>query len=516
MSLKKKIVLGFLISAVIIAVLAAFEYVNFIKIRREISDLEITDTIRSKSLQLRRHEKNYFLNDDASEREQVHDYIRQLRELLGKGRTFEGSGRFEGLRSRVEDYSRTFSRIEELAAVFHAEFGRVKLSRQRYAGFFHLVESTVLERPLVNAVVLRSVFMLSADNPAVRSLRDLDTEIQALRKCGEDILVRSKELDGIARENVDGFIRRSQVAILIVFPVFIAAGFGVFLVITGSVVKRLQSLTGLVGRAGGGEFSQMETASDGWTGGDEVGVLIRTFNAMELQLARREKELLQSKKLAAIGTLASGVAHELNNPLNNIYTTAQRLTKKTGEECPPAVRKGLDDIFSETMRVKGIVGDLLEFARGREPQMRELDLRHLLSAAFRHISSTVMTADIRFDLDVPEGYVFTADPEQMERVFINLFTNAVQATPAGGAVSVKAERDNVALRVIVSDTGTGMTKETLDKIFEPFYTTRDKGTGLGLAIVFNIIQKHGGTITAESEQGKGTTFTITLPVKALG
>lgn len=510
MSLKKKIVLGFLIVAVIIAVLAAFEYVNFVKIKREIAYLEITDTIRSKSLQLRRHEKNYFLHGDPAERQQVHDYLKQLNDIITGSRAFDSGGMLEGLSSSIEDYGRIFGRIEALAGVFHTEFSRVKPMHRQHSRFFPLIESTILERPLLNEEVLRSVFLLRPDNPAVHSLRALDASILALRRSGEAILVKSKELDAAARDNVDGFIRRSQLAILVVFPLFIIVGFGSFLFIIGGVVRRLHSLTELVERTGGGEFRPMEV-DEGWVDGDEVGVLIRTMNAMEVKLEQREKELLQSKKLAAIGTLASGVAHELNNPLSNIYTTAQRLSRKTGEECPPAVRKGLEDIFSQTMRVKGIVGDLLEFARGRELQMREVDLEALVKSSFRHMVRAAGAEKILLETDIPGALSVSVDPEQMERVFINLFTNAVQAMGGEGKLSVVARAEKDRIRVSVTDTGPGIPEEMQEKIFEPFFTSKERGTGLGLAIVFNIVQRHGGTLTVRSIRGEGATFIMTLP-----
>ena len=248
-------------------------------------------------------------------------------------------------------------------------------------------------------------------------------------------------------------------------------------------------------------------------------MLISAFNRMETDLIARDselikknEELLRSKKLASIGTLASGVAHELNNPLNNIYTTAQRLMKKSEDECPQFIRNGLDDIFSQTMRVKKIVGELLEFARGREPQMRDVELNKLIKGAYKQISDTTKTENINFTLDSgPDEIIIYVDPEQIEQVFINLFTNALDAMPEGGRLSVKAELENAVVKIRISDTGRGMSRPTLEKIFEPFFTTKDKGTGLGLAIVFNIIQKHNGQITIDSEEGKGTTFIITLP-----
>ncbi len=279
-------------------------------------------------------------------------------------------------------------------------------------------------------------------------------------------------------------------------------------------MRRLRLLTGVVERAGTGHFAPLPVAA-GAGKSDEVETLIRTFNTMEEQLLAREKELLQSKKLAAIGTLAAGVAHELNNPLSNIYTTAQRLLKKSGDTGPDYLKRGLNDIFGETMRVKTIVSDLLGFARGREPNPRFVELRGLVGGAWAQLERVRDISGVRLRLTlVPEEIVICVDPEQLEQVFLNLFANACDAMAGAGELTVRAEEEETAVRIRVSDTGAGMSRETLDKIFEPFFTTKDKGTGLGLAIVFNIVQKHGGSIQAESAGGAGTSFVITLPKAA--
>jgi signal transduction histidine kinase len=167
------------------------------------------------------------------------------------------------------------------------------------------------------------------------------------------------------------------------------------------------------------------------------------------------------------------------------------------------------------MRVKSIVGDLLEFARGREPHFMAVELRGLIAGAYKHLENTTNLNDITLRIEmIPEEIVLYADTEQIERVLINLFSNAVDAMAGKGTLSVKAVEEDNRVKIRVADTGPGISRETLEKIFEPFFTTRDKGTGLGLAIVFNLIQKHHGEITVESKEGMGTTFTVALPKKA--
>jgi signal transduction histidine kinase len=350
----------------------------------------------------------------------------------------------------------------------------------------------------------------------VAGLRDLDRELSGLRKTGEGIITTAKDLDKSAREKVEAGIRVSQAAIILIFPLFLVSGLAMLFIITRNVVNRLGLLIDVVEKTGQGSFGHVPVPAGKW-GRDEVGVLIAKFDHMEDQLAEREeelehknRELLQSKKLAAIGTLAAGVAHELNNPLNNIYLSTQVLVREAGAACPAGMNEVVGDILGQTVRVKRIVGDLLEFARGRDPQVREVELKGLIRGVFNRLRATAEQVAFSLETDA-EQVLIQADPDQLEQVFINLFTNAVEAMAGRGELNVHVLDSATHVRVRVTDTGKGVPGYSLDKIFEPFFTMKDKGTGLGLAIVFNIIKKHGGEITAESEEGKGTIFTITLP-----
>lgn len=521
MSLKRKIVLSFFVSTLIIAILAAFEYFSFIKIRKEIRYLEITDTIRSKSLQLRRHEKNFFLYGYPTayeEAELTHQYLIELDAILGNNLKIDETGKLYNLRELINEYGHRFNKIELSLKDLSKQLENINASYERYSNLFPLIEFTFSERPGQAAEFLEKVFLLPANHSLIKGLRALDSEINALRKTGEGIIIVSKELDRLARENAENVIHISQVAILIFFPLFFFSGIGMLFFISKSIVSRLKLLIDIVEKTSKGDFFQVEGPSQKW-GNDEVGVLIKKFNNMAEQLVQRENELtrknaelLQGKKLAAIGTLASGVAHELNNPLNNIYISAQILSKETGDSFPVIIKETVHDILSQTIRVKGIVGDLLEFAREGEPQFIEVELNNLINRAYELLNRSINTKKVYFTFDSnPEGVLLYADPEQMERVFINLFSNAVDAMSGEGILTVKMKSQEDFIFVKISDTGRGMSPETVEKIFDPFFTTKDKGSGLGLAIVLNIIKKHNGEISVRSEEGHGTTFIITLP-----
>lgn len=520
MSLKKKIALIFLISVSIIAILSAFEFINFIEVKGEIRYLEVADTIRSKSLQIRRHEKNFFLYplQAKAEAEAIQKYIGELNDLLGENAMLEKSGELQRVEGLVNDYGARLASIKRLLGSALKGFEQERASHPEHAIFFPLIESSFYEQPLISAQLLEKTFSLPRGHPLIKNLGRLDAEIILLRKTGEDVVSASREIDKVARENVDTLVRTSQIELILFLLLFFIGGIITLSLINRSVVRRLKLLIGIVERTGTGHFSRIELPMGKWDN-DEVGVLIREFNDMEGKLAHREeelnrknRELLQSKKLAAIGTLAAGVAHELNNPLNNIYLSVQVLKREMEEQSSPFVKEIVEDITTQTTRVKHIVGDLLEFARGRRPEFRTIDLKGIVEKAYKAVSNSMNVEGVRFSVEsAQEKVAVEADPDQMEQVFINLFHNAVEAMAGTGELKARLESHGEFATIRVSDTGKGILPAALEKIFEPFFTTKDKGTGLGLAIVFNIIVKHGGDIRAESEVGKGTTFHITLP-----
>ena len=516
MSLKKKIILGFLISAVIMAVLVGSALVTFIEMKKEIGYLELADSLRSKTLQLRRHEKNFFLYGDETELEGVHVYVRDIRTILKEAIPKNRTPNLLSLAQMTESYSGKFQRIEMLIVSFRQEFLRFKPSHRGHETFFRLVDSSFLERPKLSAELLEKEFSLPPDASILKTLTDLSAEIGGLRRDGEEIVTLSKDLDGSARRKVDTAIGSLQIEAMVLFPVSFVLGLSALFIIGQSTVKRLKLLTQGVENAGRGVFSSLDLPK----GGDEVGALIAAFNKMEedltqrdIELEKKNEELLQSRKLASIGTLAAGVAHELNNPLNNIYISGQILGRELKNECSPTVKEIVGDILGQTVRVKGIVADLLEFARGKEPQIGRVNLRGLLMGAYKMVSLSIDTGEIELAIEAPQDLIAAIDAEQIERVFINLISNAVHAMSGKGRLVVKIGRHGPDMAEIsVTDSGKGIPPDVVEKIFDPFYTTKDKGTGLGLAIAFNIVKKHGGEIGVQSTEGLGTTFTLLLPL----
>jgi len=255
---------------------------------------------------------------------------------------------------------------------------------------------------------------------------------------------------------------------------------------------------------------------------DELAGLADTFNAMATSLRERDERLkefarrkiMESERLAVVGQLAAGVAHELNNPLQGIVTYAHLLLERTPTEDPS--REGLQKIVTQADRCREIIRSLLDFSRPRKPQMRPTDLNAILRECLALVERQALFHNIEiateFSPDLPTA---TVDPAQMQQVFMNLIINAAEAVEGAGRLTLTTHGDRAAglVEARVTDTGHGIRPEDLERIFDPFFTTKGigHGTGLGLSISYGIVKEHRGTITVDSEVGRGSTFTIRLP-----
>ncbi len=255
----------------------------------------------------------------------------------------------------------------------------------------------------------------------------------------------------------------------------------------------------------------------------EIGVLCQAVDQMADALAEREeqlktatgKQLHRSEKLASLGRLAAGVAHEINNPLTGVLTFAHLMKEKPNMDGQDL--QDLDLIIHETTRAAEIVRGLLDFARERAVIKEPLNLNEVIVRTIRLIRNQklferiVIDEDLANDLPDIEG-----DMNQLQQVLLNLSLNACEAMPTGGTLTIRTRSEERGVMVALADTGCGIKPEHLEHVFEPFFTTKPvgKGTGLGLSVSYGIVQQHGGTIELDSEPGRGTTFSLVFP--ALG
>ncbi len=272
---------------------------------------------------------------------------------------------------------------------------------------------------------------------------------------------------------------------------------------------------------------------------DEIGELADSFNAMTQKLARSFEEiqqrniqieqrnkqlkeinerleatqlqLVQSEKLASIGQLTAGIVHDVKNPFAVIMGMAEVLAED--EKLEEDVRHGLKVIRESAVKGNTIVSDLLKFARQSKPEMRTMDIRETVQTSMR--LTAYLTRRYNTTADLPQtSLMVTYDAQQVEQVLINMIHNAVQAMPNGGSLRIGLKKVDVTAQISIQDTGCGISPEHLQRIFDPFFTTKPEGegTGLGLSVSYGIITNHHGKINVESEPGKGTTFTILLPI----
>jgi two-component system, NtrC family, sensor kinase len=281
-----------------------------------------------------------------------------------------------------------------------------------------------------------------------------------------------------------------------------------------------------------GDYSQkVEVTSD-----DEVGFLAGNFNTMVSELVRAHQELrewaetlerkveqrttelkamqthlIQSEKLAGVGKLAAGVAHEINNPLTCVLTNSSLMLSDLPPDDPR--REDLQTIVDETLRCRKIVKGLLDFARQTKPQKQPLNLNKVVEDVLALVrnQASFQNIAIRTEMD-PKLPPVLADADQMRQVVLNIILNAADAMPQGGTLRVRSYGDAGSNQVVlrISDTGTGIPVEIQHKLFEPFFTTKKTGTGLGLAIAYGIMERHKGELKVESSPGHGTTIVVIL------
>ncbi len=316
------------------------------------------------------------------------------------------------------------------------------------------------------------------------------------------------------------------------------AGFGVLGLLLGSagatflarrMTRPIQALTQGVAAVGRGDLSQrIEVVSR-----DELGQLSTAFNEMTSQLARvreLEERLRRADRLAALGTMAAGIAHDIRNPLTSILIFSQLMSLHHDD---PDVRAKFDRVVPrELERVQAVIEDMMELARSSTLNLEPTNLNEVLAQVVELYEGQATALSIKISREfASELPPCMADRKRLHRCFSNLIANGIQAMPGGGDLSVRTERvlelpliksgipiegaqNDSKIRVVIADTGQGIPPDRLQRIFDPFYTTKEKGLGLGMAITHRIIEDHKGTIDVQSQVDMGTTFTIHLPIGA--
>lgn len=506
-SIRQKITLGYYAILAMIIGLSLFTFLELRYLEKKIMFGEAISEFFDTSLEIRRFEKNYFLYGQQSDYDENIQYVSRARDIVNSNITgFTAVASSE----QIADVQESLAKYRDLMDQY-AKSGR-------------------------QDTVRKNVFAAK------------------IRTSGKNIITIAEEISKTERKNLQQLLSSARHVLLVSIVLLSLTAIAIGQILSRMVVKPLKSLEKSMGVIAEGTFERIAIDSKD----REIVSLMNAFNKMLKQLELHERHLIQSEKLASLGTLLSGVAHELNNPLSNISSSNQILmeelkegqgagSKGQGQSIPgpfmdPVFAQELiSQITEQTERARNIVRSLLDFSRDREFKKESLSLKDLFNETIQFVKGQVPT-NIGISLSIPGDIVIFADKQRIQQAFLNLIKNAIDAiAPNEGTITVKADKrhamddlddekkigiynylkyrgkctlDQDTVDIEIQDSGSGIPLDIVSKIFDPFFTTKDvgKGSGLGLFIVHEIIEENDGCIAVDSQPGKGTRFLIRLPL----
>ncbi len=432
---------------------------------------EFLDKVSTYALEVehaRRYEKNYLLygtglEDAINQVQAAHNQLRSTRTSMVD---LTGLQEFERTEDNLEQYGRLLERLDALT---------------RQPGADTQQERAAIEREL--------------------------------RRHGAQVIADANDLMQRERLRLHTAIRTSWIVAASSLLFIMLAMALVTYTMTRQVANPLRRFVGYTERIAAGDFSPILPAR---RYRDEFSRLAMAINRMLFRLKDRECQLARTSRMAAVGTLTAGIAHELNNPLNNIGLNAEALYDGLDSYTDAQKQKMLGDIVSQVERASATVRNLLDFTRVEKPVLISVSLEDVVREARRLVANEAEINHVEFLVAMPPDLPrVRGNPRDLQQVFLNLFLNAIQAMPNGGSLTVQGKpTTDGAIEVDVTDTGIGIPEENIGSVFDPFFTTKEvgSGTGLGLAVSYGIIQKHNGSIAVRSKVAEGTTFAVRLPV----
>jgi|Deesub1362A_J573_1020465.scaffolds.fasta_scaffold01301_6 signal transduction histidine kinase len=464
-TIKQKLTAFFLVCLAFVGIVTFFYYRNIFSLETRLFTIERFDDLQGTILELRRYEKNYLLYRKPVDQQELKAYLQRAealcRELADDIRRTAGQAKLDQFRHRLEEYQESLQ-----LTLLLTDQGRVG-----------------------------------------------EKDLALLRARGKALVETTEELIRLERQHVRRALKGIVTIPLVLVGLFVLVVVLIFRVVAVQILQPLalvRKATDLVARDTFTPIAYRPRRKD------EVSQLIAAFNKMAEELESRQAQLLQSRKMASVGILTSGVAHELNNPLNNISLTAETLLNEYRDLPPQEVEELLSDIMEQAERGSEVVKKLLEFSRiDPNPRRVRIDLGEVVQSTLKLVRNQLMVSGIRLHTHFEEGLPpIWGKRQDLQQAFLNILVNAIQAMPEGGDLTVRVGRDGQGmLRVDIADTGVGIKQEDLAHIFDPFFTTKPvgQGTGLGLSLTYGIVRNHGGHIEVKGEVGKGTEFSIYLP-----
>ena len=552
MKIREKLFLGFGSYILLAVVFGLFAYKDLRTISTHLLHVETSDDITNTLLEVRRYEKNYLLFKDERSREEIRRYLAALKGSIS-GITSEiiknvGADGLEDMQRALAEYERLLLLIgdnylaqNELAVIVRNRGREVErtlagASHEKFLEIRRFEKNIMLYKDLESFQVFQKAFgkvhvgrnELVVDYEAlVGKLHFLYQEekqiIENMRRSARQVQTVSEKNANKERSDISTILRLSVILLFVALGVIVAVGTIINVKLAKSIVTPIRDLERITKKISRGDFSESIPVK----GQDEIASLGDSFNQMEekldhamtaldeiiKQLKENQSKLVEAEKLASIGKLAAGIAHEINNPLTSVLTFSNLML----EQCPPddPRHERLKLMARETDRARTIVRQLLNFGRESVIKPVKIDINKpvteiteslVAQEAFKGIDLSLKLAD-----GLPEVY---ADPAQIGQVVLNLLLNAIHAISPPGRIEVMTRLGGKNIEILFADTGKGIPEEHLHKIFDPFFSTKaaSKGTGLGLAVSYGIIKKHGGDISVSSAVGKGTTFTVRLPI----
>ncbi len=466
-TIRSQVIMAFSACFLFMAIMIAVNYSNFHRLTGAMHFFELSGDINNTITEMRRYEKNYFLSREAFSYEENLTFTNRLTMMLSREKVnligAIGEGNHQRFLKYVDEYS---SLMGELRKTPWKEECCVELQSQ-------------------------------------------------IRKTGQSLHSFADQLVSTERREVNHRLQRMlplsiiNLAILIFLLVFI-----VFF-ITEMIIRPLARITRESEQIAHGAHLRITPFGES---GNEIHRLISAVNYMMGELESRQEQLLQSRKIAAVGTLTSAIAHELNNPINNLSLILESLIED-GLTMGRSERLRLyEEAMDQNDRASETVKNLLEFSRASHPKMEKVSLEELVDKTARLVHNELQLHHIKFLKEIPDQFPrICVDQSGIQQVLLNLFINSIQAMPNGGELKVMTWLNNTTkeMRMDVEDTGEGIDADQLNKIFIPFFTTKKEGegTGLGLSVSYNIVKKHGGRIEVKSMPGTGTCFSIYLPLE---
>jgi two-component system, NtrC family, sensor kinase len=469
-SFRARLALVFLLFFVIGAGTTVATWIILSQLQTRLGFLETADQFNNEILQARRFEKNFFLY--GTNLDDVLQHIDEAHRHLAS--------------SKVE-----FGSIVGLASL-----ERLESHLDRYRQLAHGLGG------------------LDALSPAEREQRVAEIEGR-LRVDGKELVSAALELAERERSRVRTLLAVSKgVPAAFLLCILLLSAYSA-LFFSRHIIGRLNRLLDLTRRIGEGDLSPIVPARKYR---DEFTHLVVALNHMLHEMEHRHQMMIRSHKLRAVGRLTAGVAHELNNPINNIMLTAAVLREDYQDLSDGDRMEMVDDLMEQAQRSRRIVRNLLEFAREGEVEPQRIEIEGLVAESLALVANQLKLARITPAVDVPSGLPpIHGDRQHLSQVLVNLILNSVDAMPKGGRLTVTAESEGEGASIVihVRDTGSGIPSPLLGSIFDPFFTTKPtgKGTGLGLSVSLAIARRHGGDIRVHSQDGVGSTFSLVLPTR---